>query len=127
MDEGNWRETWEQHADQERDVLDEVSVSELVERVQAGQFGDYYRIWYALADHAKLNDVGWVLFSVLESEADYLDRYHCAAALLRLMGEKRLQAVELSAEWGRAKNLGPVGKALEQRIGPRRTKMTGQP
>lgn len=120
MDNGDWRETWEQHADQERGALAEASVSELLARIRAGQFGGYYRIWYALADRAQLNEVGWVLFSVLESEAAYLDRYHCAAALLRLLGEKRLQAVDLSAEWGRAKNLRPVEKVLEQRIGPRK-------
>lgn len=120
MDDGDWRESWEQHADQERGALGETPVSELVERVWAGQFGGYYSIWYALADRAKLNEVGWVLFSVLESEAGYLDRYHCAAALLRLLGEKRWQAVDLSAEWGRAKNLKPVEKILEQRIGARK-------
>jgi hypothetical protein len=120
MDNGDWRETWEQHAEQERGALAEAPVSELLARIRAGQFGGYYSIWYALADRAQLNEVGWVLFSVLESEAAYLDRYHCAAALLRLLGEKRLQAVDLSAEWGRAKNLRPVEKVLEQRIGPRK-------
>jgi len=119
MGEGDWRETWEQHADQERGVLGETPVSELVERVRAGQFGGYYRIWYVLAERAKLGEVGWVLFSVLESQADYLDRYHCAAALLSLLGEKRLQAVDLSAEWGRAKNLPTVEQMLRQRIGAR--------
>ena len=120
MDEGDWRETWEQHADQEQGALGEAPVSELLGRVRAGQFGGYYRIWYALAERAKLHEVGWVLFSVLESEAEYLDRYHCAAALLQLLGEKRLQAVDLSAEWGRAKNLRTVEKMLEQRIGARK-------
>ncbi len=57
---------------------------------------------------------------MLESEAGYLvERYHCAAALLQLLGESHLQAVDLSAEWGRAKNLVRVGEILEQRIGPR--------
>ncbi|HEX8456412.1 MAG TPA: hypothetical protein VF656_03745 [Pyrinomonadaceae bacterium] len=119
MANGDWRETWEQHAEHERGALGETPVSELIERVRARRFGGYYGIWYALAERAKLNEVGWVLFSVLESDADYLDRYHCAAALLRLLGEKRWQAVDLSAEWGRAKNLDPVERVLEQRIGAR--------
>lgn len=127
MGDGDWRETWEQHADQERGALDEAPVSELLARVRAGRFGGYYSIWYALADRAQLSEVGWVLFSVLESEVGYLDRYHCAAALLQLMGEKRLQAVDLSAEWGRVKNLGPVEKILERRIGPRPMKAADQP
>jgi len=119
MNSEDWRETWEHHADQERAKLDAVPVSELIARVKLGRFGDYYNIWYSIADRARLDEVGWALFSVLESRADYLHRYHCAAALLRLLGETRLQAVDVSAEWGRAKNLGQIERVLEQRLGPR--------
>lgn len=119
MPSNDWRETWDEHADHERDTIDTIPINDLIARVKSGQFGDYYTIWSAIAERAALPEVGWMLFSVLESSAMYLHRYHCAAVLLRLLGERHLQAVDLSAEWGRVKNLGPLASVLEQRIGPR--------
>jgi hypothetical protein len=119
MPSNDWCTTWDQHADQERDTLSDLPVSDLIARVKSGQFGDYYTIWSTIAGRAQLPEVGWTLFSVLESSVAYLHRYHCATALLRLLGETRLQAVDLSAEWGRVKNLGPLASVLEQQIGPR--------
>src|SRR5438445_10660385 len=119
MPSNDWRATWDQHADHARDTLHDLPISELIARVKSGQWGDYYTIWSAIASRAQLSEVGWLLFSVLESSAAYLHRYHCATALLRLLGETRLQAVDVSAEWGRVKNLGPLAHVLEHRMGPR--------
>jgi hypothetical protein len=120
MGSGEWRETWEQHADKEQGKLEGLSVRELCARIHARKLGDYYQIWQAVAKRATLPEVGWILYGVLESDMEYLHRYHCAEALLQLMGAKSPTAVELSAEWGRAKNLPLLASVLEQRIGPRR-------
>lgn len=56
---------------------------------------------------------------MLESSAEYLDRYHCAEALLHLLRVRQWKTVELSAEWGREKSLPQIEQLLTQRIGPR--------
>jgi len=119
MPANDWRATWDQHADHERDTLHDLPLRELIARVQSGQFGDYDTIWSAIVDRAQLPEVGWTLFAVLESSVAYLHRYHCATVLLRLLGETRLQAVDVATEWGRVKNLGSLAHVLVQRIGPR--------
>lgn len=120
MSYADWREEYDQHADVERAQLDKVPIHDLYARVQARDLGDCYQIWGTIAARANLTEVGWMLFDVLESDLDYLHRYHCADALLHLLGEKQLTAVDLSAEWGRTKNLPTVAALLDQRIGPRR-------
>jgi hypothetical protein len=120
MSSGDWRETWEQHADGARKKLDAMSIRELCTRIQAGKVDDYHQVWQTIAERATLSEVGWFLYSILESDREYLDRYHCAAALLHLLNERQLTAVDLSAGWGKDKNLPTIASLLEQRIGPRK-------
>ena len=120
MSSGDWRDQWEQHGDREREKLDRMSGGELCARVEAGQWGDYYQIWPALATRATLAEAGWILFAVIESASDMLPRYHAATALLELLGESRWTEAELAAEHGREKHLPQLAAVLEQRIGPRR-------
>jgi hypothetical protein len=88
-----FQERWEANSKAERARYDAMPVAELLTRVECGDFGDYYNIWRALADRATLREAGWILFSVLESDLDYLHRYHCAAALLKLVGMNPERAV----------------------------------
>jgi len=99
MQKQDWRAEWETHADAERDHFDARPVSDLLRQVQAGQFGGYYNLWPAIAARAILQEAGWILFEILtQTEIPYLDRYHCAAALLRLMGQTEIQPVQLASE-----------------------------
>lgn len=118
-DAGDWRDTWEQHAEGERRELAVEPVSQLLERLRAGYYGGYYSIWDTVAERSTLEEAGWLLFSVLESGAEYLDRYRCAEALLRLLKSRKWKAVELSAEWGRGQSLPQIEELLTQRVGPR--------
>lgn len=117
----HWHDLWEEHADAERQSQDRRPVSSLLEAVRQRKFGDYYTLWYAIAAKATLVEAGWTLFAVLESpDIDYLHRYHCAAALLQLIGDLRFEQVELSAaRFPLAENLAEVRRVLEARIGPR--------
>ena len=83
MGSGEWRQEYEDHAGGERAKLDRLSVRDLTARIRAGRLDAYHQTWYALAEKANLAEVGWLLFSFLESDEEYLPRYHCAAALLR--------------------------------------------
>src|SRR5262245_19858670 len=98
-----------------------MNVATLVEHIRDGRFGDYHTIWYSLARRASLGEAAWILLDVLESKAPYLARYHCAAALLKLMQCTDFEPVALSAgSFPVARNLAEVRSRVEARIGARR-------
>lgn len=114
----NWQEAWEYHARAELDDLGTRPAAELLALVRAGRFGGYYVLWDAIAERASLPEAAAPLLTVLESEADYLDRYHCAAALLRLMGSAAWEPVQLTADTAaRPANLAALRAALAQHLG----------
>ena len=114
----HWREEWEDHAEVDRLRLDNISVERLLNAIRSGQYGDYYNIWYSIAERASLNMAGWVLFDALNKEIDYLHRYHCAAALLSLLKVSHIQPVQLSGENHSPKeNIKAVRSLLEKAIG----------
>jgi hypothetical protein len=122
MERRDWREDWERAAEQERAHHDRLPAGVLVDNVRRGRFGDYYTVWYSIAERATLAEAGWVLFSVLVSDAPYLVRYHCAAALVRLLKTSDFEAVELSAfRFPLRTNLRLLRERIEAQIGPRRT------
>lgn len=114
----NWQEAWEAHARGELDSLRVRPVTELLDLVRAGRFGGYFVLWDAIAERATLAEAGWQLFAVLLSDADYLDRYHCAAALLKLLGSDTWEPVQLTAgqEEARRARLAQLQAELEHRI-----------
>ncbi len=82
----DFQKHWEAGARAELESYTAMPVAELLTRIEEGRLGHYYMIWPALADRATLHEAGWILFRLLESDLDYFNRYHCAAALLRLAG-----------------------------------------
>lgn len=115
-----WQESWEKAADDERAQYNARPVSDLIAHIQKGWFGNYYSIWHSIAQRATLEQAGWSLFDVLRSNADYLNRYHCAAALLRLLDNRSFEAVNISAEIpDRESNLEAIEHELNNRLGIR--------
>ena len=51
-----------------------LPAKDLIAKIKAKNFGTTYQIWYSLARKAKLEEVGWLLFDILESEEEYLTR-----------------------------------------------------
>lgn len=99
--------------------MEALPVEQLLDRIRKGLFGQYYNIWRAVGRRSTLEDAGWVLFEVLESDVDYLYRYHCAAALLKLLGDVALAPVDLSGNHSAVEgNISSVRSILEGRIGP---------
>jgi hypothetical protein len=94
-----FQEIWKDGSHKEREEYDARPVSELLADIRVGRFGNHYRIWYSLGARASLKEAGSLLFDVLESRADYLVRYHCAAALISMAGvsAEGYQPVQLSA------------------------------
>jgi hypothetical protein len=83
-----FEERWAQQAKKEYESYEARPVAELLADVRAGRFGSHYQIWRSLGQRSSLADAGGVLADILESNADFLNRYHCAEALLSLAGTK---------------------------------------
>lgn len=108
-----WQDRWEAAADDERRRMETRTTAELLADIGEGRYGNYYVIWYVIASRSTVDEAGWTLFRTLAGDADYLYRYHCAAALLQLLGEATWRPVDLSADLpGR----GPALAALELRL-----------
>lgn len=115
-----WQDRWEAAADDERKRMEARTTTELLADIGEGRFGIYYVIWYVIASRSTVDEAGWTLFRVLAGEADYLCRYHCAAALLLLMGEATWKPVDLSADHpGRGSALAALELRLSGMTGAR--------
>jgi hypothetical protein len=115
-----WQDRWEEAADAELKRMETRTMTELLADIGVGRFGSYFVIWYVIASRSTLVEAGWTLFRTLASDADYLHRYHCAAALLQLMGEVTLKPLELSADHpGRGPALAALRLRLAGMIGER--------
>jgi hypothetical protein len=93
----DWKEQYEDAADDEEARYRRRPVAELLAEVKAGRVGEYATIWRVIGERGEVARVGWELMDFLRSPAPYLARYHCAAALLRLLGTHEFEAVQLSA------------------------------
>lgn len=112
----------EETADKEQKTFDSLTLNDLTARVKAKDFGVSYQIWYAIARKAKVEEVGWLLFDILESDEEYLTRYHCAAALLSLFDPFSgiMKPEELSGReaFFVGRHLEELKRELIKRIGP---------
>jgi hypothetical protein len=119
MTEFDWRARYEQEATAELASYNKRPVAELVRQVKERRYSTYFSIWHSLGRRATLEQAGWALLEVLKSEPEYLHRYHCASALLALMGKSRAEAVHYSSDKvDRWANLEVLEKELRERIGP---------
>jgi hypothetical protein len=122
MADKDWREQWEDAAGAELEELRALPLDELQHRIAKRRLGSYYMIWDAIAAKRDLAAVGWQLFDFLGSSADYLNRYHCARALLALLDCRDFDPADLSAEQRNPRqNLAAVQTLLESAVGPRRS------
>jgi hypothetical protein len=93
-----YQEHFERAAEAEGRRYDAMPVATIIAEIRAGRFGECYQIWYSLAKRAKPEETNDVLLSFLDSEAEYLHRYHCAAALIQINKLSAWEPHHLSAE-----------------------------
>jgi hypothetical protein len=114
---------YENESDREFESLSKLPVHALLDRVRASQFGGQHQIWRAIRDKASLEESAGTLLAVLESNAEYLSRYHCADALLKIAGKplKGWEAVHLSGGpgWKSAENVKTIRAWIEATLGRR--------
>jgi hypothetical protein len=117
----HWRDEYEINAARDRAAVDAHPVEHLLDDVRQRRFGGYYSLWYSIAARATPQAAGWTLFEALmDPGIDFLNRYHCAAALLLLLDIDRFQPLQLSAKTrpDTASNLAQVEVLLDMRVGP---------
>lgn len=114
----DWKHQYEDAAAAEQASYARLPLAELLRQIRLGETGDYSTVWDVVAERGAPAQVGWALYDFLTSHRPYLDRYHCAAALLRVMRCTEFQAVDLSANSpGLAQNLSRLGQILEAAVG----------
>ena len=114
----HWKDKWDEYSKLEREKMNLISPEHLLEDVRQGRYGNYYNIWYVIARRATLEEAGWVLFQVLKKDIDYLYRYHCAAALIELLGVDEFEPVDLSADLEKTRdNIDRLKMVLVELIG----------
>jgi hypothetical protein len=106
---------YESDADAEAKRFDAIPVPALLAEIRAGRLGECHQIWSSLAKRATPAEANEALLAFLASAPEYLDRYHCAAALIRINNLENWQPVELSAQYAVARNLEKVRLQLESK------------
>ncbi len=118
-----FQQLFEEAASREYETLSAMPLESLLERVGKQTFGEYYQLWPAIASKATLAEAGWPLFEVLNSKADYLVRYHCGDALIKIAGSLLAgwEPVMLSGEQVHpvSQNLAKVARIIEAAVGKR--------
>ena len=123
LTEGNvhWKDKWDEYSRLEREEMESRPLERLLEDVRQGRYGKYYNICYVIAERSSLEEAGWTLFQVLKKDIDYLYRYHCAAALIELLGDDEFKPVDLSADLEKIQdNIDRLKMILIERIGNHR-------
>ena len=115
MNYSEFQQQYEHDADKEAASLGRLAPSELVERVRTGHHGQHFQIWRAIAQRVPLASAGPLLIDVLRSDAEYLTRYHAAAALLGMLKISDIKAVDLAVA-GREQRIDAVEATLRRRL-----------
>lgn len=116
----DWRKQYEDDAEAQAKRFARFSDRELFTAIRHRQTGDYYVVWSELARRKPTAETGWLLYDVLLSDRPYLDRYHCASALLALLCCEEFKEVDLSADWPVVRdNLARLRVIVELTFGPR--------
>lgn len=99
----NWQDQWEYEASKARDFFEKQTVKELLQNVKEDKVGSFYNIWDVIVKkHSPKNNSLQILWEYLRDhpgEKHTLHRYHCAAALFRILyGNKQHDDQELRTQ-----------------------------
>lgn len=117
-----FQERFEKASIEEKARYDAMPLAQMLEEIRAGRYGTNYQIWHSVAPRATITDIGWLFYHILESDTDYLNRYHCAAALLRIFNPfpDVLKPEKLTGrkKYNVDQHLAEYRDRLEEQIGP---------
>lgn len=84
----DWRDRWEYEARLETEKYQKQSEQQILRQIQEERLGSYYQIWTVIGQKGTLENSALVLLEYLQQhpgEKNMLQRYHCAAALLKIL------------------------------------------
>lgn len=84
----HWRDRYEYEAKLEGQRLSKESEQQLLKRVKNGKLDFYFQIWRELGEKGTLENSALVLLEFLQQypgENNMHNRYHCAAALMKIV------------------------------------------
>jgi hypothetical protein len=112
----DYQRYFEEAAAAEHARFDAMTVAEVIAEINADRLGSCYSIWYSLGARATPLEANDLLLNYLASDAEYLHRYHCAAALIQI-NRLRWEPHQLSAFETQdvEKNLATVREALKRK------------
>ncbi len=98
----HWKDIWEQRA--KDTFIDYMSKSEdeLLNLIQNTNWDSYYSIWKAIGKKGSKKKAAPILFEVIKSqtgENDDLIRYHCAAALFKILHIEYMDELRKTVQW----------------------------
>lgn len=83
----NWKDAWEYHAAESHRQQVEMGEDALIEQLIRGLTDGYFSSWSAIGDVGTVDKSAVPMFRfLLERNMDYLNRYHCADALAKILG-----------------------------------------
>ena len=85
----HWRERYTYESGRAAGRLSKLSEEALIKRIESNQLDPYFAIWRTIARTGTIEHSAMVLWRFLQrspGKSMMLHRYHCAAALFRLLG-----------------------------------------
>lgn len=85
----HWRDRYEYEARRQMESLGMLSEEQLIARIKSRQLDSYFAIWRAIAAKGTPENSAPVLWDYLQrapGKANMLNRYHCSAALFKILG-----------------------------------------
>lgn len=85
----SWRDRYAYEARREGEAMARLTEQEIVGRIQRDDLGRYFQIWRVIGRKGTVKNAAMVLWEFLQrspGEANMHQRYHCAAALLQILG-----------------------------------------
>ena len=84
----HWRDRYEYEATQASKEIGALSERELVERIERNQLDHYFSIWQAIGRKGTVTHAAMPMWCYLQrspGERNMHNRYHCAAALFKIL------------------------------------------
>ncbi len=98
----HWKDIWEQRAEDTFEDYMNKSENELLKLIQNAEWDSYYSIWQAIGEKGSKKKAAPILFHVIKSQTgknDDLIRYHCAAALFKILHIEHLDELRKTIQW----------------------------
>jgi len=100
----NWQDAWEHEARQTRSAYQNFTEAELIQKVEQNQTDMFYQIWSVLGEKGTRKNAALPMWQYLKDhpgEKYMLDRYHCTAALFKILkiNNKEHEELEKQVKW----------------------------